>query len=471
MSRTVLYRLASRVAGWATAALVCFAASVGSAQDKHPPYADVIKDATPINGLIKLHKKGEKLLAEITPSQMNKDFLVLISIAQGVSEGQLLGGMSWGFGDDWVWQFRTVDDSVHLVRKNVRFRANAGSPEANAVKLAYTDSVIFSLPIVTKSPSGAVLVDLGNVFLTDLPQIGLTLPGFAFARERSTWGALKGFTDNVELEVAATYGSRGNLEIDTVPDSRGLTLTVHYSISQLPSSGYKSRLADDRVGYFLTAVKDFSTKTDEDRFIRFINRWDLQPADSSATLSPPKQPIVFWIEKTVPFAYRKPIREGILEWNKAFEKAGFANAIEVRQQDDSSDWSPEDVHYNTFRWITAGAGFAMGPSRVNPLTGQILDADIIFDADFIQYWKHEYETLTPAAIAQMTGGPLDIKSYLAQRDSVPAHLREAAACRCEMNHGSSFQMAFGSAVLATQFGMEVSKPMQEKLIMQGLKEV
>ena len=114
-------------------------------------------------------------------------------------------------------------------------------------------------------------------------------------------------------------------------------------------------------------MKDYSQKVDEDRFVRYINRWDLQKADPSAELSPPKKPIIFWIEKTVPYKYRKPIREGILEWNKAFEKAGFLNAIEVRQQPDNSDWDPEDVNYNTFRWITSSAKFAMGPSRVNPL--------------------------------------------------------------------------------------------------------
>src|SRR5690606_37025427 len=152
-------------------------------------------------------------------------------------------------------------------------------------------------------------------------------------------------------------------------------------------------------GYFLTVLKDFSKKSDEDRFVRYINRWHLVKADPSAELSPPEEPIIFWIEKTVPYKYRAPIRDGILEWNKAFEKAGCVNAIEVRQQDDAAEWDPEDIRYNTFRWITSGAGFAMGPSRVNPTTGQILDADIIFDADFIQFWKREYENFTVPKIA------------------------------------------------------------------------
>src|SRR5690606_22950737 len=130
---------------------------------------------------------------------------------------------------------------------------------------------------------------------------------------------------------------------------------------------------------------------DEDRFVRYINRWDLQKADSSAEQSPPKEPIIFYLEKTIPFKYRKPIKDGITEWNKAFLKAGFIDAIEVRQQEDKDTWDAEDINYNTFRWITSSAGFAMGPSRVNPLTGQILDADIIFDADFVQFWKRDFE--------------------------------------------------------------------------------
>ncbi len=117
------------------------------------PYSEVLKDAkVTTEGLIKMHRKDGKLYGEITSSQLNKDFIVLISIAKGIGEGQLLGGMSWGFGDDWLWQFRKVDDNIHIVRRNVRFTATKGSPEEKAVKLAYTDSVLFSLPIVTHGP-------------------------------------------------------------------------------------------------------------------------------------------------------------------------------------------------------------------------------------------------------------------------------------------------------------------------------
>jgi hypothetical protein len=428
-----------------------------------PTFAVALKDATKVGGLIPLWRKDEKVYAELTESLLGKEFFVLISIARGIGDGPVLGGMSWGDGDDWIWVFRKVDDTIQVSRKNVRFFAAKGSPEEKAVDLAYTDSVLFSLPIVTTGPSGGHIVDLGSVFLTDLPQISSTLPGFSFARDRSSWGSVKGFPDNVELQVAATYGSGGRMVLDTVPDARGVTITVHYSLSLLPQNAYKPRLADDRVGYFVTALKDFSQKVDEDRFVRYINRWNLEKADPSAAISPPKKPIVFWIEKTVPFRYRPAIRNGIEAWNEAFEKAGFAGAIEVRQQPDVTDWDPEDVNYNTFRWITAGAGFAMGPSRVNPRTGQILDADIIFDADFLQFWRTEYETFTPQAVAMLTGGGPESKQH---PDAMCGHV-----CGCRLFDGHARETALAMTALAANAEKVLSEEEKEKLVVQGLSLV
>ena len=424
-----------------------------------PAFAVLLKDATKVSGLIPLWRKDDKVYAELTDSLLGKEFFVLISIARGIGDRFLLGGMSLGFGDDWVWQFRKVDDNIQVVRKNVRFFADKGSPEEKAVDLAYTDSVLFSLPIATTGPSGGHVIDLAPIFLSDLPQISRELPGFSFARDRSTWARVKGFPDNVELEVAATYGSSGSRDIDTVPDSRGATITVHYSLSLLPQNSYRPRLADDRVGYFVTALKDFSQKVDEDRFVRYINRWNLEKADSAAAVSPPKKPVVFWIEKTVPFTYRQAIREGIEVWNDAFEKAGFATAIEVRQQPDVTDWDPEDVNYNTFRWITAGASFAMGPSRVNPRTGQILDADIIFDGDFLRFWRTEYETFTPQSVALLTGG------------TPHGHGRQHSCDGCSLFDGHARETALAATALAAGAEGGLSDANKEKLVLQGLKLV
>jgi len=434
---------------------------------KHAEFSVLLKNFKHIPGLIPLYQKEGEVMAEISPGHLNKDFIVVISTARGIGQGQLVGGMTWGEG---LWQIRKVDDQIQIVERNVRFTATKGSPEAHAVGYAYTDSILFSLPILSTSPSGGYVVNLNQVFMTDFPEISRALPGYQFAANRSSWAEARGYPDNVELEVAATYASSGAREIDSVADTRAATVNIHYSLSLLPEDGYRPRLADDRIGYFVTALKDYSHKVDDDRFIRYINRWDLQKADPSAEQSPPKKPIVFWIESTVPFKFRKPIREGILEWNKAFEKAGFLNAIEVRQQPDHADWDAEDINYNTFRWITSSAGFAMGPSRANPITGQILNASVIFDADFLQSWRETYEVFTPKGIAALTGGPLNLKSYQQQQADIPRGLHAIVGDGCDLEDGESREMAFGSAIWAAR-AEPISEAEHDRLVMQGLKMV
>jgi hypothetical protein len=419
-----------------------------------PAFDELLKDAKVVSGLFKMYLKETKLYAEIPHEQLDKDFVVIISIARGIGRRPVFGGMSWNFGDAWIWQFRKADDRMQVVRRNVRFRATKGTPQEESVYLAYTDSVLFSLPIAATAPSGAPVVELTSVFKSDLPQISTVLPGFTFSQEKSSWAAVKGFSDNVEIEVAATYTSSGTATIDSVADTRGATIHVHYSISRLPETGYRPRPADDRVGYFLTALMDYSKDDGYDRFVRYVNRWDLQKAEPSAKLSPPKDPIVFWIEKTVPFRYRKAIREGILQWNRAFEKAGFANAIEVRQQPADATWDPEDINYNTFRWITASAGFAIGPNRVNPLTGQVLDADILFDADFLQRWKEDYEIVTPDGMAPVSGGPLDAGVYRERISQLPPRLRHEPGLWDDQAGMMARQLLFGSLVMG-----EAARPM------------
>src|SRR5262249_22279669 len=140
--------------------------------------------------------------------------------------------------------------------------------------------VLYALPILTTTPGGGSLVDMSRIFMSDDEQIARFIgPGFYFASDRSTWAKVKAFDGNVELEVAAVYSGGG--EIDTVADSRGTQVNVHYSISPLPSSSdYRPRIADDRVGYFMTVLKDFSDKKDDQQFVRYINRWNLQKKDT-----------------------------------------------------------------------------------------------------------------------------------------------------------------------------------------------
>lgn len=441
--------------------------SRGFADDKK--LADLTKEMKKSEGLFDLYQKDQKLLVHIKTSDLSKNYIVITSIAKGISSGQILGGMSWGFGDDAVWTFKKVGDKLHVLRRNVRFKAKKGTPEAEAVKLAYNDSVLYALPILSEE-GGGVLVDMSSIFMSDDQGIGQSI-GYRFASDRSTWAKVKAFPNNVELQVAAVYAGSRNLE--TVADPRGVQVNVHYSISKLPDNGYKTREADDRVGYFMTVLKDFSNDEDE-HFVRYINRWKLEKADPDAALSPPKEPIVFYLEKTVPIHLRPYVRAGIEEWNKAFRKLGFDNAIEVRQQRDDDDWDPEDVRYNTFRWITAEAGFAMGPSRVNPFTGEILDADIIFDASFLRYWKHDYETFTPEDVARLMGqGPLShgetAKSLIPQ--GLPNRIKPNLAESCQMGTGMQQQMGFAAAALMAQGATGADGKLPDKFVHQAIKEV
>ena len=131
-----------------------------------------------------------------------------------------------------------------------------------------------------------------------------------------------------------------------------------------------------------------------DTFVRYINRWNLEKQDPTAAISPPKKPIVFWIDNAVPLEYRQSIKEGILMWNQAFLKAGFKDAIQVQQMPDNATWDPADIRYNTIRWINTVDGFfAMAPSRVNPLTGEILNADILIDGSFVRLLKNDYRQI------------------------------------------------------------------------------
>ena len=123
----------------------------------------------------------------------------------------------------------------------------------------------------------------------------------------------------------------------TLPDIRSLFLGFHYSLAKLPDTPMRPRVADPRIGYFGTDVWDFTTDDRRIPIVHYVNRWRLEKKDPTAALSEPKQPIVFWIDRTVPDKYRAAIRDGVLEWNKAFERIGYKDAIKVEIQPDDAE--------------------------------------------------------------------------------------------------------------------------------------
>jgi len=452
-------------------------------EKKFPDFATFTKGAKEYDGLFKLYQKDEHVYLEIRQDQFDKPLLAPIAVARGMN----LGGYTLNFDEQWVIIFKKVGDKVFLVRRNVHFKAKSDTPVALAVETSYNDSVLMALPIKTINPAkNAPLIDLNQIFFTDFAQLNLG----SLDRERTVWGKIKAFPKNIELQVAATFtGGRG----DSIIDSRGNTVVMHYGLVQMPEPGYTPRLADDRVGHFLTAVKDFSSDNKDTSYVRYINRWRLERADGSTwkeggKLSAPKKKIVFWIEKSVPDEYRAAVREGILEWNKAYEKIGFRDAIEVRQQE-SEDFDPEDVNYNTFRWIATDEGFAMGPSRANPLTGELIDADIIFDASMVRFYKTEYNLfrqengqileapISPIQSARMgwdlPKSPLALRGWNDRISQDPMEARMFAIKQgfCQCGSHKSNQLAMAMMTMLARADLKPGERVPEELVQQAIKEV
>ncbi|AFZ55959.1 zinc-dependent metalloprotease [Anabaena cylindrica FACHB-243] len=369
-----------------------------SPEDGLESFDEVVKDSQKLEGLFTLYRQKEKnkIYLEIKPEQLQKNFLATATLESGIGEGGIYSGMPL---QDFLFYFQRVDNNLHFVVRNVNFRTRQGDPQARSLARSFSDSVLYTIPIKSiNSERKTILIDLGDLLLTDLAGLSVNLE-LTSNSEQTYFGNAKAFPHNLEIESIFNFsnnsgGKNESENFEVLPDNRGFTLRVHYSLSQLPNNYYIPRLADDRVGYFLTAHQDLSIDDRNDPFVRYINRWNLEKQDPTAAISPPKKPIVFWIDNAVPFEYRDAIKEGVLMWNQAFLKAGFKNAIEVRQMPDNPTWDAADIRYNTIRWINTIDGyFAMGPSRVNPLTGEILDADIIVDASFLRALKNEYRQI------------------------------------------------------------------------------
>ncbi len=248
----------------------------------------------------------------------------------------------------------------------------------------------------------------------------------------------------------------------TLVDVRSLLMRFRYSVAELPQTGYRPRLADDRVGHFFTQRQNYGTDIPFSPSVRYIDRWHLEKADPAAVVSRPKQPIVFWLENTIPVKYRPAIREGVLAWNKAFERAGFVDAIEVKEQPDDADWDSGDVRYSTIRWIvTTDATFAQGPSSVDPTTGQIFNADIRFAEGMTRMFRREMtEVIGPAT----HGDPAMPTGFMAPWSTMPAHRL------CDYASAAIVDAEFTASLLESR-GYEPDSPETEAFIDQFLREI
>jgi len=354
-------------------------------EPKEKTFAEIVKDAKKLDGLFTLYQKDDKLYMEILPSQFGKMHFFIPTLWTSVGFGGAGNYLS-----DHVFTLEKLDKKILLIWENTNFVAKKSPQYKRSLENVVPESIAHAFKIESEPhpERKSFLVLLDDFFFSDVADLGtmFSTPQNAYSLDkgRTVWGKNKTFPKNIELDVRYTLNSAKPRPEPTVPDPRYFTLRVCYSISELSvDNGFKPRLADDRVGYFATRVYDYDKLDLDGTVVRYINRWHLEKKVPGPGLSEPKDPIVFWLENTIPLEYRPAIRDGLLEWNKAFEKAGFKNAVVVKEMPDDADWDPADIRYNTIRWVASlsgEGGGAFGPSRINPFTGQILDADVVMFA-------------------------------------------------------------------------------------------
>lgn len=405
------------------ALLVAGILSIGSAvqaQEDFPPFADVSKDYVQLpssdqqnpKGLFNVWKreKDQQLLGELPKNFVGKRYFIALT----VSSGDRYAGLQSG---DWVVEWRRYNNRLALLAPNLTIRAEGEAEAKASVKRLFTDQVLMDVPILALGPTGGPVIDLDQLLISNAskffgPDVRITNPQLVSLQ------SAKVFPGNVELAFEIV-GAGGRLQ------------TIHYSFSEVPSAagGYKPRVADERVGYFTTAYSDLSKYQDDDTRVRYINRWHLEKRDPKLKLSPPKEPIRFYVEHTTPVRYRRWVKEGIEYWNKAFEKVGLIDAIVVEYQDAETgahmEKDPEDVRYNFVRWLNNDIGTAIGPSRVHPETGEILDADIILTDGWIRHFNFNYNDLMPK-LAMESIAP-ETLAWLGQNPNWDPRVRLAAA--------------------------------------------
>ncbi len=381
-------------------------------QPKEPAFDKVVKGAREVKGLFNVYIKDDeaKFYLEIAPDQLDTPFLLNPTLVSGLGQGFLFPSDMLA---EYVVAFHRNGKTIQLVHRNVLFRADETSSMRRPAAMAAPDAIVGQAKIESQPhpERKSVLVDMGSYFLADLEGMSLALHAvldapYQFDKEGSALAFAKGFPDNVDFETVLNFKT-SDIKKPALyaADSRSLLIRFHYAIARLPQTGYRPRLADDRVGHFLTMMDDYSDDRQDQPTVRYITRWHLEKKDPSAALSDPKQPIVFYLENTIPKEYRDAVRRGVEGWNPAFEAIGFRNALVVKDQPDDPDWDAADVRYSTLRWIVApNVGFAQGPSRINPYTGQIFDADIRFSADMLRGVRREYEELVSPVTALAGAG-------------------------------------------------------------------
>ena len=386
------------------------------------PFGELTKDAVVRTGFLDTYQKDDKLYLAVPKSRLGSNFLMEMKLAQGIGTAGLYGGTMLNLFEANVVALERHGDQIFLVQKPHRYTAVSDSAAARAVDLTFSTSVLEQARIESFREDSAAVIDVANWFISDLSGIGQAVrfavsttpgrPGQAtFDRQRSYLESVKAFPANLNVRTKLTFRPAEPVGWSSVPDGRYIGLSIHYTMAALPAQAMARRMGDDRVGNFWTVHKDFSNE-DSLPFVRLVNRWRLEPGERVGDKWRPKQPITYYIDPNVPAEYRQPFKDGVEAWNAAFEAAGWVGAI--RAIDLPADADPEDIRYATLRWnVSDQPGYgAIGPSTVDPRTGEVLDADILFESNMFLGFRYSWRNLVgPSGAAEAFDQALGVGAF------------------------------------------------------------
>lgn len=448
------------------------------------PFADIIKGAKEQMGLFNLYTKDEKVWLELQPEQLGKLYFLQVNVNQGLSSSYIAARRMFR-GEAFV--FRKVGQSIQMVARNFRNTAPAGSSQALAITQNTSDSLvgsaaIASLPHPTRK---SLLIELNGILLADTTGITTLFDatyrtGYALDSRNSFFEDVKAKPDAVTL-LSKLHFSVSKLPAPPVPspggpppnpaslpqpqqdtpDPRSFFIGQHITLSALPEQPMKQRAADGRVGHFNTPQWDFSNEQDDQPRRWLVNRWRLEKQDATAALSEPKKPITYWLDKNIPKEYRDTVRAGILEWNKAFERIGYKDAIAVQQQADDADFDTDDTQHASIRWVLdhSEGALGVGPSVMDPRTGEILDADI----GITHGWARLPRYLTRYQFPQPMGNT-------GNESAATMHAHQGQ--HCTYNNDAMDQAYFALDLVSLRAaGLEPGSPEVEAIVKATLKDV
>ena len=399
----------------------------------------------------------------------NEDVLYYVSAASGGGSVEL--GLDRGILSSVVVHFEKIGQRVLVKELNLDYRALADNEaQVSNVDASFPSSVLASLPVVAED-NGRVLVNGNALFLQDAGGLETRLRranqgSFRYDASRSTYypARMKAFAENTEIETVSTFSveNPGVATNNVLANNRTMSVRIHHSFLKAPV-GYVPRKADPRIGVSSIDFRNYSESFENSTETNWVTRWRLEKQDPDAPLSDPIKPIIFYLDPAVPEPVRSAMKEGTLWWNKAFEAAGFSNAVQVR--DPTPDMDPMDIRYAWVLWIDRDErGFSSGGTFRDPRTGEILGSKTRMDSHRIRTIANYYEayTLLPeqfesaSMLEQLSPEAYGMNMPDGQRDMVL--LRQALLTAHELGHVMGFGHNWASSINDRASVMEYPTP-------------